>query len=284
MPNHRSLLSRILAYTILLLGSIIMLFPVYIAFVGASWDAATIGRGLMPIVPGPNFLTNLWRAWSIGSGQRVLSVPVQYMFLNSLIVAFGIALGKIIAAALTAYAVVFFDFPLKNVIFWAVLITLMLPLEMRIFPSYRVATSLNLLNTYAGLILPLMVSATGTLVLRGAFRSIPREMLDAAQVDGAGPIRCFWQIVLPLVRPNLAALFVILFIYGWNQYLWPLLITTKPRMQTIVIGIVQMMGVSEALVDWELVMATAVWAMTLPVFIVILMQKWLIKGLTETEK
>ncbi len=271
-------------YVILLLGAALMLFPVYIAFVGASWDAITIGRGLMPLSPGPHFFTNLWRAWNVATGERVLSIPVRYMFLNSLIVALGVALGKILAAALTAYAVVFFEFPLKNVFFWSILITLMLPLEMRIFPSYRVATMLNLLNSYAGLILPLMVSATGTLVLRGAFRSIPREMLDAAQVDGAGPLRCFWQIVIPLVRPNLAALFVILFIYGWNQYMWPLLITTKPTMQTIVIGIVRMLGIAEALVDWELVMATAVWAMTLPVLIVLLMQKWLIKGLTETEK
>lgn len=272
------------AYAVLLGGTALMLFPVYLAFVGASWDATTIGRGLMPLVPGPHFLTNLGRAWTVASGERVLSVPVRYMFLNSLIVALGIALGKIAASALTAYAVVFFHFPLKNVFFWSILITLMLPLEMRIFPSYRVATNLNLLNSYAGLILPLMVSATGTLVLWGAFRSVPREMLDAAQVDGAGPLRCFWQIVLPVVRPNLAALFVIMFIYGWNQYMWPLLITTKPAMQTIVIGIVRMMGIAEALVDWELVMATAVWAMTLPVLIVVVMQRWLIKGLTETEK
>jgi sn-glycerol 3-phosphate transport system permease protein len=213
-----------------------------------------------------------------------VSVPVRIMLVNSLIVAVCVAVGKIIAAALTAYAVVYFRFPLQNLFFWSILITLMLPLEVRIFPSYKVASDLRLLNSYLGLTLPLMVSATGTLVLRGAFRSIPRELLDAAQVDGAGPLRCFWQIVLPIARPNLAALFVILFIYGWNQYLWPLLITTDPKMQTIVIGIVRMLGISEALVDWELVMATAVLAMTIPVFVVVLMQRWLIKGLTETEK
>lgn len=157
-------------------------------------------------------------------------------------------------------------------------------LEVRIFPSYKVASDLKLLNTYWGLSLPLLVSATGTLLLRQAFRSIPRELFDAAQVDGAGPIRCFWQIALPIVRPNLAALFVIMFIYGWNQYLWPLLITTKPEMQTIVIGLVRMMGGPEALVDWDLVMATAVLAMTIPVVVVVFAQRWLIQGLTESEK
>ncbi len=284
MRKFRKLTGQFFPYVILVLGAALILFPVYLAFVGASWDSATIGRGLMPLSPGPHFLTNMWRAWTVASGERVLSIPVRQMFLNSLIVALVVAVGKILASSLTAYAVVFFQFPFKNLFFWSILITLMLPLEMRIFPSYRVATNLNLLNSYAGLTLPLMVSATGTLVLRGAFRSIPREMLDAAQVDGAGPLRCFWQIVLPVVRPNLAALFVILFIYGWNQYMWPLLITTKPAMQTIVIGIVRMLGIAEALVDWDLVMATAVWAMTLPVVIVLVMQRWLIKGLTETEK
>lgn len=284
MLKLRALWGSLSAHVVLLVGVAVVLFPVYIAFVGASWDAATIGRGLMPLTPGPYLFTNINRALFIGSGLRVASVPVRLMLVNSLIVALSVAVGKIVAASLTAYAVVFFKFPLQNAFFWSILITLMLPLEVRIFPSYKVASDLGLLNSYLGLTLPLMVSATGTLVLRGAFRSIPRELLDAAQVDGAGPLRCFWQIALPIVRPNLAALFVILFIYGWNQYLWPLLIITDPRMQTVVIGIVRMLGISEALVDWELVMATAVVAMTIPVLVVVLMQRWLIKGLTETEK
>lgn len=284
MRKLRTVWGSFSAHLVLLVGAAVLLFPVYIAFVGASWDTATIGRGLMPLTPGPYLFINMARALFVGSGLRVASVPVRLMLINSLIVALSVAVGKVIAAALTAYAVVFFNFPLQNFFFWSILITLMLPLEVRIFPSYKVASDLGLLNSYLGLTLPLMVSATGTLVLRGAFRSIPRELLDAAQVDGAGPLRCFWQIVLPVVRPNLAALFVILFIYGWNQYLWPLLITTDPRMQTVVIGIVRMLGISEALVDWELVMATAVLAMSIPVLVVLFMQRWLIKGLTETEK
>ncbi|MEM4704634.1 MAG: sn-glycerol-3-phosphate ABC transporter permease UgpE [Candidatus Bathyarchaeia archaeon] len=275
---------KFMTHLVLVLGAAFMLFPVYIAFVGSTHDAATIGRGLLPLVPGPYLLNNYSRAWALGTGGRVISVPVKIMLTNSFITALIVAVGKIFVSSLTAYALVYFKLPLQNLFFWMILVTLMLPLEVRIFPSYKVASDLKLLNTYWGLSLPLLVSATGTLLLRQAFRSIPRELFDAAQVDGAGPIRCFWQIALPIVRPNLAALFVIMFIYGWNQYLWPLLITTKPEMQTIVIGLVRMMGGPEALVDWDLVMATAVLAMTIPVVVVVFAQRWLIQGLTESEK
>lgn len=275
---------KLITHFVLILGAVFMLFPVYIAFIGSTHDAATIGRGLLPLVPGPHLLTNYSRAWAVGTGGRVISIPVRIMLINSFITALVVAIGKIFLSSLTAYALVYFKVPFQNLFFWMILVTLMLPLEVRIFPSYKVASDLKLLNTYWGLSLPLLVSATGTLLLRQAFRSIPRELFDAAQVDGAGPIRCFWQIALPVVRPNLAALFVIMFIYGWNQYLWPLLITTKPEMQTIVIGLVRMMGGPEALVDWDLVMATAVLAMTIPVIVVVLAQRWLIRGLTEGEK
>ncbi|MEN3010921.1 MAG: sn-glycerol-3-phosphate ABC transporter permease UgpE [Candidatus Bipolaricaulaceae bacterium] len=275
---------RIFTHAVLIVGAVFMLFPVYIAFVGSTHDAATIGRGLLPLTPGPFLASNYGRAWYVGTGGRVISVPVRIMLVNSFIMALIVAIGKILVASLTAYALVYFRFPLQNFFFWAILVTLMLPLEVRIFPSYKVASDLKLLNTYWGLSLPLLVSATGTLLLRQAFRSIPRELFDAAQVDGAGPLRCFCQIALPVVRPSLAALFVIMFIYGWNQYLWPLLITTKPEMQTIVIGLVRMMGGPEALVDWDLVMATAVLAMSMPVLVVVLAQRWLIQGLTESEK
>ncbi|MBC7222382.1 sn-glycerol-3-phosphate ABC transporter permease UgpE [Candidatus Bipolaricaulota bacterium] len=275
---------RLMTHAVLITGAIFILFPVYIAFVGSTHDAATIGRGLLPLFPGPYFVSNYLRAWNVGTGGRVISVPVKIMLVNSLITALLVATGKVLLSSLTAYALVYFRFPLQSLFFWAILVTLMLPLEVRIFPSYKVASNLKLLNTYWGLSLPLLVSATGTLLLRQAFRSIPRELFDAAQVDGAGPFRCFWQIALPTVRPNLAALFIIMFIYGWNQYLWPLLITTKVQMQTIVIGLVRMMGGPEALVDWDLVMATAVMAMTVPVLVAILAQRWLIRGLTESEK
>lgn len=280
----RRISEKFLTHLILAAGAAFMLFPVYIAFIGSTHDAATIGRGLLPLLPGPHLISNYSRAWSIGTGGRVISVPVRIMLVNSFITALIVAIGKILMSSLTAYAIVYFRFPLQSLFFWAILVTLMLPLEVRIFPSYKVAADLRLLNSYWGLSLPLLVSATGTLLLRQAFRSIPRELFDAAQVDGAGPVRCFWQIAIPVVRPNLAALFVIMFIYGWNQYLWPLLITTKPEMQTIVIGLVRMMGGPEALVDWDLVMATAVLAMTVPVVVVVVAQRWLIRGLTETEK
>lgn len=271
-------------HAILLVGVAILVFPVYMAFIGSTHDAATIGRGRLPLTPGTHLAENYVQAWLYGTGERVSGTPVRVMMANSLVMAIVIAVGKIIVSLLAAYAVVFFRFPGRMFFFWLIFITLMLPLEVRIIPSYKVVSDFGLLNTLAGLTIPLMVSATGTLLFRQVFLTIPKELLDAAKIDGAGPMRCLWSIILPLGRPSIAALFVILFVYGWNQYLWPLLITTERKMDTIVIGIVKMLGTSESLMDWNLVMATTVMAMAVPIMVVILLQRWLVKGIVETEK
>ncbi|MBC7220286.1 sn-glycerol-3-phosphate ABC transporter permease UgpE [Candidatus Bipolaricaulota bacterium] len=272
------------AHLVLLVGVAVLVFPVYMAFIGSTHDAATIGRGRLPLTPGSHLAENYVQAWVYGTGERVSGTPVRVMMANSLVMAIVIAVGKISVSLLAAYAVVFFRFPGRMFFFWLIFITLMLPLEVRIIPSYKVVSDFGLLNTLAGLTIPLMVSATGTLLFRQVFMTIPKELLDAAKIDGAGPMRCLWSIILPLGRPSIAALFVILFVYGWNQYLWPLLITTERNMDTIVIGIVKMLGTSESLMDWNLVMATTVMAMAVPIAVVILFQKWLVQGLVETEK
>jgi len=204
--------------------------------------------------------------------------------LNSLVMALVIAIGKIAISILSAYAVVFFSFPLRMTFFWMIFVTLMLPVEVRIIPTYEVVSNLGLINTYAGLTIPLIASATATLLFRQFFLTIPDELVEAAKIDGAGPLRFFWDTVLPLSRTNLAALFVILFIYGWNQYLWPLLVTTSRDYETMVVGVSKMIGVGDAQNEWNTIMATAVLTMLPPVAIVVLMQRWFVKGLVESEK
>jgi sn-glycerol 3-phosphate transport system permease protein len=206
------------------------------------------------------------------------------MLWNSLLMAMIIAAGKIAISLLSAYAVVYFRFPLRKTAFWLIFVTLMLPVEVRIYPTYKIVADLGMLDTMAGLTIPLIASATATLLFRQFFMTIPDELVEASKIDGAGPIRFFVDTVLPLSRTTMAALFVILFIYGWNQYLWPLLITTRDDMQTIVIGIKKMIVTSDALTEWQIVMATAILAMLPPVAVVIGMQKLFVRGLVETEK
>lgn len=272
------------AHLILIVAVAIFAFPVYMTFLGSTWDAATIARGEMPLVPGRLLIDNYTNILTTARGQRIIGVPIQLMLRNSLLMALGIAIGKIAISILSAYAVAFFKFPLRMFFFWMIFLTLMLPIEVRIMPTYKVMSDLGLINTMAGLTIPLMASATGTLLFRQFFLTIPDELVEAAKIDGAGPLRFFWSIVLPLSRTNIAALFVILFIYGWNQYLWPLLITTSRDMDTIVIGIVKMMGNAEAATDWNLIMAGTMLALLPPVLIIILMQQWFVKGLVQTEK
>jgi sn-glycerol 3-phosphate transport system permease protein len=269
---------------VLMLGVVVFVFPIYFALIGSTHDAATIATGRMPLLPGPHGGENYWQALRSGTGFRVSGSPVGRLLLNSLIMALVIALGKIAISIISAYAVVFFNFPLRMFFFWMIFVTLMLPVEVRIIPTYKVVTDLGMVNTYSGLTVPLIASATATLLFRQVFLTIPDELAEAAKIDGAGPLRFFWQMVLPLSRTNIAALFVILFIYGWNQYLWPLLITTNRSMETIVIGIVKMIGTSEAQTDWNLIMATAILAMLPPVAVILFMQHWFVKGLIETEK
>jgi sn-glycerol 3-phosphate transport system permease protein len=282
MVEHRPL-SDIIAYAILTFGIFIVAFPVYLALIASTHDAATVVGGNMPLSPGSHTLENYYRAVFVG-GSRTSREPVGHMLMNSFISAIGIALGKIFISMLSAYAVVYFRFPFRKTAFWIIFVTLMLPVEVRIYPTYKITSDLHMLDSYAGLILPLIASATATLLFRQFFMTVPKELVEASKIDGAGPIRFFWDTLLPLSVTNIAALFVILFIYGWNQYLWPLLITTRDDMQTIVIGIKRIIDVHDALTEWQVAMATAVLAMLPPVAVVVLMQRLFVKGLIETEK
>ncbi|TWA85051.1 sn-glycerol 3-phosphate transport system permease protein [Azospirillum brasilense] len=283
-PRSGGRLMDMVPHLILMLGVLIFAFPIYVTIIGSTWDAATIGRGNLPLTPGGDMLNNYASAWSESQGNRVMHTPVRIMMWNSLIMALVIALGKIAISIISAYAVAFFRFPLRMVFFWMIFITLMLPVEVRIIPTYEVVANLGLIDSYAGLTIPLIASATATLLFRQFFLTIPDELVEAAKIDGAGALRFFLDVVLPLSRTNIAALFVILFIYGWNQYLWPLLITNSAEMETVVIGITKMIGNGEAATDWNLIMATTVLAMLPPVAVVVLMQRWFVKGLVDSEK
>jgi sn-glycerol 3-phosphate transport system permease protein len=282
MVEHRPL-QDILAYVILTLGVFIFAFPVYLALIASTHDAITVIGGKLPLLPGGHTLENYYRAIFVGSA-RASRQPVGVMLTNSFISAIGIALGKIVISILSAYSIVYFRFPFRKTAFWIIFITLMLPIEVRIYPTYKVVADLHMLDTYAGLILPLIASATGTLLFRQFFMTVPDELLEASRIDGAGPFRFFKDTLLPLSITTMAALFVIQFIYGWNQYLWPLLITTQDSMQTIVIGIKNMLTTTDELAEWQLAMATAVLAMLPPVAVVVFMQRLFVRGLVETEK
>lgn len=272
-----------IAYVVLTLGVLIVAFPVWLTFVASTWDNATIINGQLPLYPGPHFLDNYYRILFVGTAASTRE-PVASMMFNSFVMAMTIALGKIFISVLSAYAIVYYRFPFRMAAFWIIFVTLMLPVEVRIFPTFKVVSDLGMLDSYQGLAVPLIASATGTLLFRQFFMTIPDELLEASKIDGAGPFKFFKDTVLPLSLTTIAALFVIQFIYGWNQYLWPLLITTKDSMQTIVIGIRKMIVTSDALTEWQLAMATAMLAMLPPVFVVIVMQRLFVKGLVETEK
>ncbi len=271
------------SHAILILGVAVVAFPIWITFVGASHDAIRMTQVPLPLLPGDQFFINLKAAFVDGVGNAK-EQSVGIMMFNSLIMAMMIAVGKIIISLLSAFAIVYFRFPLRMVFFWMIFVTLMLPVEVRILPTFEVVANLGMLNNYWGLTVPLIASATATFMFRQVFLTVPDELLEAARIDGAGPMRFFKDILLPVSRTNIAALFVILFIYGWNQYLWPLLITTDKSMYTIVMGIKQMLEAAEEAPEWHLIMMTTLLAMIPPVLVVIGMQKLFIKGLTETEK
>ncbi|MGF9758579.1 sn-glycerol-3-phosphate ABC transporter permease UgpE [Microvirga sp. 0TCS3.31] len=274
--------AQFMAYLTLALGVVIVAFPVYLAVMASTFDTSTIINGNMPLVPGDQAGENYTRTLLYG-GMHARQ-PVGGMMFNSMIMALGIAIGKILISILSAFAVVYFKFPFRKTAFWIIFITLMLPVEVRIYPTYKIVADLGLLDTYTGLVMPLIASATGTLLFRQFFMTIPDELLEASKIDGAGAFRFFKDTLLPLSMTTIAALFVIQFIYGWNQYLWPLLITTKSSMQTIVIGIKMMITTTDALTEWNVAMTTAVLAMLPPVLVVIFMQRLFVKGLVETEK
>ncbi len=271
------------AYAILALGVAIVALPVYVTFVASTQTLDQILEVPMSLVPGTELLANYTAALTSGS-ERAASAPVGRMMVVSLVVALTVSFGKIVISLLSAFAIVYFRFPLRMFFFWMIFVTLMLPVEVRILPTYEVIADLHLLNTYAGLTIPLIASATATFLFRQFFMTIPDELAEAARIDGASPMRFFWDVVVPLSRTNMAALFVILFIYGWNQYLWPLLITTEESMYTVVIGIRRMIAGGDAATEWNIVMATAMLAMLPPALVVLLMQRWFVKGLVETEK
>jgi len=275
----------ILSHVILLIGVSIVAFPLYLTFVASTQTAEQISRSIpMSMMPGNNFFESYRLALFGGETSLGSKVPAVWpMLQTSLISALAISIGKISISLLSAFTLVYFRFPFRNLFFWMIFITLMLPVEVRISPTYEVVSNLGMLNTYAGLTVPLLASATATFLLRQFFLTVPDELVEAARMDGAGPMRFFKDILLPLSATNIAALFVIQFIYGWNQYLWPLLVTTNEDMYPIVMGIKRMLA-GEAYTEWNIVMATAILAMLPPALVVILMQKWFVKGLVDTEK
>ena len=278
-----SILSRVVAHAILILGLLLVAFPIYYTVVGSTLSVPEILHPPLPLLPGSHFIENYSDAL-FGGMTRIGGVSVTRLLMNTTIVAVAIAIGKIVISILSAFAIVFFRFPLRMVFFWLIFITLMLPIEVRIVPTYRVMVDLHLIDTYAGLTLPLMASATATFLFRQFFMTIPGELVEAARIDGAGPMRFFWSILVPLSRTNIAALFVILFIYGWTQYLWPLLVTNDNQMTTIVIALKKMISFADADTPWNLVMVTTVLAILPPVVVIVVMQRQFVKGLIESEK
>jgi sn-glycerol 3-phosphate transport system permease protein len=283
MVERRPILDFV-SHAILLIGVAIVAFPVYLTFVASTHTATEIVQTPMPLLPGDQFVHNYLAALTGSEKGQGSGAPVGRMMWVSLVTALGISIGKIAISLLSAFAIVYFRFPFKQLVFWAIFVTLMLPVEVRIFPTYQVISDLHMLNTYAGLTVPLIASATATFLFRQFFLTVPDELVEAARVDGAGPMRFFKDVLVPLSATSIAALFVIQFIYGWNQYLWPLLVTTNESMYPVVIGIKRMIAGGDATQAWNLVMATAILAMLPPALVVVLMQKWFVKGLVDTEK
>ncbi|KPQ25168.1 MULTISPECIES: sn-glycerol-3-phosphate ABC transporter permease UgpE [unclassified Halomonas] len=273
--------SNFFAHTILILGVALVMLPVYIAIVASTQEPGEFLRGTLPLLPGGNGIDNYTTMWQTGI-SRAGAPAAGTMLLNSVIMALAITIGKLFISILSAFAIVYFRFRFRVFFFWLIFITLMLPVEVRILPTYQVVADLGMLNSFAGLSIPLIASATATFLFRQFFMTVPEEMLEAARVDGAGPLKFFKDILLPLSTTNIAALFVIMFIYGWNQYLWPLLITTDADYYTIVMGIQRM--TAEENPQWHLIMAAVVMAALPPVLVILFMQRLFVKGLTETEK
>ena len=281
MVENRPFLT-FLSHLVMILGVAVVALPIWVTFVASTHDQARMFQAPVPLWPGAHLVENYRAILTEGLGSA--APPVGRMLLNSMVMALSIAIGKIAISIIAAYAIVYFKFPLRMTFFWMIFITLMLPVEVRILPTYQVVADFGLLNSYAGLTIPLIASATATFLFRQFFLSVPDELAEAARIDGAGPLRFFRDILLPLSRTSIAALFVIQFIYGWNQYLWPLLVTTDERYYTIVMGISRMVNVLDTTADWSRVMATTMLAMVPPVIVVVLMQRQFVRGLIETEK
>jgi sn-glycerol 3-phosphate transport system permease protein len=282
VERHRFL--DFISHALLALGVLVIVFPIYLALVGSTHSAQDMAQSPIPIWFGQDAWHN-YRTILLGEGPGVTSqIPVARMMWVSLVTALSIAFGKIVISLLSAFAIVYFNFPFRKAVFWGIFITLMLPVEVRIVPTYQVVADFGMINSFAGLTIPLIASATATFLFRQFFLTVPDELAEAAKMDGASPMQFFWDVLLPLSRTSIAALFVIQFIYGWNQYLWPLLMSTEERMYPIVMGIRSMTAGADSQVQWNLVMATAILAMLPPALVVVLMQKWFVKGLVDTEK
>jgi len=283
MVERRATLG-LLAHAVMIFGMLIVAFPLYLAFVASTHTSQEIVQAPMPMLPGGHFWENYVAALTGHGGGAGSNAPVGRMMWVSLVTALVITFGKIAVSLLSAFALVYFRFPFRSLFFWAIFVTLMLPVEVRILPTYKVVSDLGMLNSYAGLTIPLIASATATFLFRQFFLTVPEELVEAARMDGAGPMRFFWDILLPLSKTSIAALFVIQFIYGWNQYLWPLLATTSEDMYPVVVGIKRMIAGGDSGNEWNIVMATAIMAMLPPAVVVIFMQRWFVKGLVDTEK
>ena len=281
MIENRPLLTFV-SHLLLVLGVAIVAFPVYVTFIASTHTAEEVLAAPMSMLPGGHMVENYIAVLTHGAGEA--TAAVGRMMVNSLVSALVIAVGKIAISLLSAFAIVYFRFPLRTLAFWMIFVTLMLPVEVRILPTYKVVSDLGMLDTYAGLTVPLIASATATFLFRQFFLTIPEELAEAARIDGAGPMRFFWDVVVPLSRPNIAALFVILFIYGWNQYLWPILITSRQSLTTAVVGIKSMIASGDTATEWHLVMAATLLAMLPPLVVVLAMQRWFVRGLIDAEK
>ncbi len=283
MVENRPFLT-LLSHFVMLIGVIVIAFPVWMTFVASTHDQQTMLQSPVPLLPGRYLFDNYMQVLTQGFGRGFGGAPLWVTLMNSTIMALGVAIGKIAISIISAFAIVYFRFPGRMYFFWAIFITLMLPVEVRIVPTYGVVASLGMLDSYSGLIIPLIASATATFLFRQFFLSVPDELTEAARVDGASPMRFFWDILLPMSRTSIAALFVIQFIYGWNQYLWPLLITTKADFYTVVMTVSRQANVVDSVPSWNLLMAMAMLAMVPPVLVVIFMQRLFVRGLVETEK
>jgi len=276
---------KISDHIILILGAVFMLFPIWLIFASSTHDSATILTQGLQWFPGDSFSEVYDKAWNTDQGFSA-GVTAQTMIVNSLVMGLGFAIGKIIISICAAYALVYFRLPYASAWFWLIFVTLLLPLEVRIIPSYEVVSKLGMLNSYSGLIVPLIASATATFFFRQFFKTIPDELLEAAQLDNAGPLRFIIDILLPLSRTMMAAIFIIMFVVGWNQYLWPIMMTTDESYNTIVMGIKQILANINETPDprYNYAFAMVILAMLPPVLVVIIFQRWFVKGLVESEK
>ena len=269
--------SGLLAHAILAAAVVVLAFPLYYAFVISTQSLSEVSSLPPKLYPSTSLVDNYAQAWGRAQMGRML--------VNSAVMAVAIAVGKIAISLLSAFAIVYFNFRGKQFVFWMIFVTLMLPVPVRIVSTYNVISLMGWVDTYWGLTIPLMASATGTFLFRQFYMTIPDSLAEAAQLDGAGPLRFLWSILLPLSKANVAALFVILFVYGWNEYLWPLMVTNTPDMRTAVIGIEALVPRSGSqLPEWNIIMAAAIMVLLPPVAVIVGMQRWFVKGLIETEK